>query len=93
MDVETPFKYLLAYRYLCLVQHTSCHHTKLLHVAIYRTYTPNSSHVGLHLNRHGSNISIVSIQRQKDDQWLIYRAHMETDFTKCSAIQDQIKDH
>lgn len=93
MDVETPFNHLFAYRYLCLVQYTSCHHTKPLHtdVAIYRTYTPDSSHVGLPLNRHRSNISIVTIQRQKDDQWLIYRAHMETDFTKCFAIQDQMR--
>lgn len=37
------------------------------------------------------NISIIIIRRHKDDQWLIYGAHIETDFTKCFSIQDQKK--
>lgn len=53
-------------------------------VAIY-----NASHVPV--NRHCSSITVIIITGQKDDQWLIYRAQFETDFTKCFAVQDQIK--
>lgn len=34
------------------------------------------------------NISIFFIKRQKDDQWLIYTAHIETD-PKCCTAHDQ----
>lgn len=49
-------------------------------VAIYSAHIINSSHVPVnYLSNH-----IVKLR--KDDQWLIYRANIETDLTKCFTI-------
>lgn len=43
-----------------------------------------------HVSRRGDT-AVVIIKHQRDDQWLIYRDHIEKDFIKCLATQDQIK--
>lgn len=50
-------------------------------VGIYSTRATNSACVAV--SPHRSNISVIINKRQKNDQWLIHRAHIEIDFTKC----------
>lgn len=47
---------------------------------------PLISHMYLY-NHHRGNISIIMIKHLKHDQWLSYRGHNETDFTKCFTFK------
>ena len=75
-----------------LQQHqNSCHYGRSFHaaVAIYRAHIANSLNVLV--NHHRSDISIIIFKCCKNDQWFILRTHIETGFTKCFAIQGQMK--
>lgn len=54
-------------------------------VAIYRAPSIDSSHLAY------TYISVIIMKYRKDDKWLIYRTHIKTNYTKCFANQDQIK--
>ena len=49
----------------------------------------NAVHAHVHVNHHLGDNSVIIIKLHIDEQWFIYRAHIETNLT--SALQFRVK--